>query len=218
MAYTTTSEISAELGGYTINESSTPSSTVVSGWITEAEAYINERTGMIFSSNAYSNEYYDYDGSGFLKLNKNPIISITKLEYEANGLDSDSDNWITLTEGRRSTNSYIIYKEDGEIEFHGVTKPTYGYQNIRVSYTAGYATVPYYIKRLTTLIVAKRVIMSVLNSSASEVGGSVSVGTISVSDPSAFGHNHIKSMTDEINDLFKTCSLKNYNITRNYNY
>jgi hypothetical protein len=60
--------------------------------------------------------------------------------------------------------------------------------------------------------------MGVLNNSASEVGGSVSVGTISVSDPSAFGHNNIKSMTEEIKELYKLCSLKNYNITRNYNY
>jgi hypothetical protein len=107
-------------------------------------------------------------------------------------------------------------KNEGEIEFTKSGIPTYGYQNIRVTYTAGYESVPYFIQRLSTAIVAKRVIMTVINGSASEIGGSVSVGTISVTDPSSFGHNHLKSLTQEINELFKSAKFKNYNITRNY--
>ena len=219
MTYTTTDNVSNELGGFIINASSTPSSSVVSGWITKTEALIDERTGMSWNVNTVTEEIYDYDGSGLLRLNHAPIISITTLEKEVNGLNATSESWVELSEGRTSSYDFIVYSDEGEIEFHGTKTPKSGIQNIKVSYTWGSSSVPSQITRLATLMVAKRVTDSVMNNSATNEGGSLSVGTISISDPSKFGENHRNQMSNEINELFKTIGqFKTYRLNRNYRY
>lgn len=217
MTYTTTTKISEELGGYTINTSSIPSSSTVEGWILEAVSEINEKTGMSWSVNTETDEVLDYDGSGVLRLNHAPIISIIKLENEVNGIGASSESWNELTEGRLSTNSFTKYSDEGELEFHTST-PRSGYQNMKVTYTWGTETVPLQVQRLATLMVAKRVTDSVINNSATNEGGSLSVGTISISDPSMFGLKHKSETNNEINSLFKTIGqFKTFRVNRRWN-
>ena len=218
MTYTTTTKVSNELGGYAINAGSIPSSSTVTDWITEAEQVIDDITNTTYTTATASSEVYDYDGTGSLFLPNIPVISITKLEKETKGVDGTSVDWEELTEGRINTTDFYVYEDEGEIIFHGTNTPHSGYQNIRATYDYGHGSVPYNIRRLSTLMVAKRVIMSIVSKSATEEGGRVSVGTISVSDPSEFGQDHLKIIEQEIQDLIKnTGKLKVYGLTRRYN-
>jgi len=220
MTYTNITNVSAELNGMTLNSSSVPTSSTVEGWITEAESNINLVTGQVWSSTVVgssSPEYNDYDGSGSIFLRGFPIISIDKFEYESNGINGETENWVELEEGRTSNKQFIVYPDEAELQFHGTPRPLYGFQNTRVQYTYGYETVPTSITHLASKIVAKRVIESVTNGSASTEGGSLSVGTISISDPTNFGINRLKNIQSEIDDLYRSVgTMKTYRLNRNY--
>lgn len=222
MAYTTTSLVSAEIGGVTIDGSSTPTNTTVDLWIADAKAEIDERCGRTFESTAITSsayEYHDYDGSGRIKLNNYPIISIESLSVEQNGLSGDSADWQAMTEGRTSAGHFITYKELGVIAFHSNSlsvQPIAGSQNVRVEYTYGAAAVPANVKRLATLLVAQRYLQSVASKTATQEGGSVSVGTISVSDPTNYANVRLKEFGAEIDTLFNKLIGK-FKV-RNYDY
>jgi len=217
MAYTTISKISEELGGYTINASSTPSSTAVTTWITETDKLIDNITGTTYSSATASSEYYDYDGSGSLFLANSPVISITELRKETQGIDASTTEWEDLSEGRTVDYDFYLYEDEGEVKFHGTNRPHKGYKNVCVTYDYGHSSVPADIQRLSTLITAKRVINALTSNSATEEGGSVSVGTIRVSDPSSFSHKHIEAMDKEVEYITRRVGkFKTYRFKRTY--
>ena len=215
--YTNILNVSNELNGYSINSSTTPSDVTVLKWIEEASSEIDNATGMVWDKRIVSNEVHDYDGSGTFHTYNNPILSVTSLYKEVNGVGGSSESWTLLSEGRLSTQDFMVYKPEGEIVFHGSRMPQAGFQNLKVSYSYGFSTTPVFIERLATLMVAKRMIYSVQSGSATNEGGTVSVGTITVSDPTTFGTNHLKSMSEEINSLFaKAGTLKTYRLDRRY--
>jgi hypothetical protein len=215
--YTNILNVSNELNGFSINNSSTPSDVTVLGWISEASSEIDNITGKKWDSNLVTNEVYDYDGGGSLLLNNSPIITIASLQFESSGLGGISESWTSLYEGRTSSYDFIVYKNEGEVVFHSSNKPVAGFQNVKITYSYGYSTTPLFIERLATLLVAKRLILSVQSGSATNEGGTVSVGTISVSDPSSFGGNHLKSINDEINMIYSSIgTLKTYRLSRRY--
>ena len=217
MSYTTIEKIGEELGGYTINAGSIPSSSTVTGWIEEAEQVIDDITNTTYTTATASSELYDYDGSGVLFLANAPTISINELKKEVKGIGAESSEWEVLLEGRTSDKDFYVYLDEGEIRFHGTNTPTKGYKNIMVSYDYGMDSVPGDIERLSTLMVARRVIMSVINKSATEEGGSVSVGTIKVDDPSKFGHDHLKEMkAEELSIIDHVGRFKTYRFKRVY--
>jgi len=212
MPYTSLANIENELG-MSFTASTTPTSTTVTAWLTEIDSEIDVRTNTVWSSTAVSSEYYDYDGSGIMRLNQAPIIAVSELLMETNGINATTAGWGTLTEGRTSSGQFIVYKDEAEIHFHGTPKPTPGFQNLCITYTHGYATTPTKIQRLATLIGSQRVINTVVSNTATNEGGAVSVGTISVADPSDFGNKRISNMASEIQTLideigsFKTFRL-----------
>ena len=215
MAITTVTNVSNELNGMTLNSTTTPTSTVVTGWITEASNEIELATGRLFSTTTFSSSIFDYDGSGKLILPYKPVNSISLLKYEKNGLGATPESWTTLTEGR--TNDYILYKEEGWIDFFGNTIPTYGRQNVCVSGNYGEATVPSIITKAASKMVAMRVISGVVNSQSKDEGGTVSVGTITVTDPSTFGLDNSRQLQTDIDKLLDTYgTLKTYSFNRNY--
>lgn len=219
MAYCSVSDVSDELKGLTIDGSSTPSSTVVTEWISQAEKEIELKTHRVWSSTAASSTLLDYDGTGFIKLPHKPVISVSLLKYEKNGLGAASADWQSLTEGR--TNDFILHQNDGEIELTGKTySPSHGSQNIMASYVHGYNSVPSHIKRLAALIVAKRVMEASIHSEAQSGGGSVSVGNISVSESGGFGVNHVRAVGEEIANLFSSLASGEsvYRMTRDYRF
>jgi len=209
MTYTTVAEVSAELGGVTLDASSTPTSTVVDGWIADIDSEINQLTNRVWESTTVTSsdyEYYDYGGNGRVITVHAPIISVESVEFDTEGLGAASTAWSSLTEGRTDAEGFIVYKEEGLLQLHSTegSSVKYGLQNVRLTYTHGYATTPLHIKRLSTLMTAQRYISSVASNTASEGGGSVSVGTISVSDPNNYVHNHLSSINAEIKEILKS--------------
>lgn len=200
--YTDASDVSDELQGYAIDSTSTPSSTVVEGWITEAEAEINDRTHNVYTSTTVSSEIYDWDnvGDGIFRLSYSPIISVTTLEYNSSGF-GDTPTWSTKTEGDAA--DFIVYEEQGEIEF--VTKnfsPSSGTNRFRMTFNYGTSSVPLTVKTLATKIVARRVVGAIINNQGTEGGGTVKVGTIEVTEPAAFTMNLFDKLGTEIEDLY----------------
>lgn len=199
MTYTNASLISAELNGATINSTTIPSLSTVNNWIDEAKAEIDLRTGKVWEAEYASSTFLDGNGSRYLKLPFNPVIEVDELLMETAGLGASSESWVLLEEGRGK--DFILHVLDGELEFIR-RKPAFGSRNVCVSYVYGYAEVPPYITRLATLLVAKRVIETVINDAASSGGGSVSVGNIRVTDPSTFSVSHLKSIKEEIDSFY----------------
>lgn len=207
--YTGIDNVSAELGGVAINSSTSPSATEVTEWIREAGSEIERLTGRVWAETAISStvwEYRDYDGSGKVRLKNAPIISVEKAQFTTDGLGQSSTTWTDLTEGRTNSADFVIYKDEGVLKLHNnaVGKfPVTGFESVRVAYTHGYKQIPAYIQHLCTLMVAQRFIMAVANNTAQEGGGSVSVGTISVSDPNNYVHAHLGRVNTEVDRLLE---------------
>lgn len=221
--YSNVADVAAELGGVTINTTSTPTVTIVNGWIQDASDEIDRVTKRIWSkdtvtSSAY--EYMDHDGSNIIKLKHKPVISVESLEYESEGLGAATTAWSSCTEGRTDASEFVLYKDEGVIKFHTNSDgkwPIYGHQNIRVTYTYGYESTPRSVKRLCALLVAKRYILSVANKAGTEEPGGMSVGTISASDPNSYMQNHLRFINDEIDRLWKNVvpKFKTFEINTN---
>jgi len=213
--YCDTTDIKNELNGLSITSSTTPSTDTVEEWIKQESDLLKRETNTSWGYEVVEDEYLDYDGSGILRTNYAPLISITSFTTERNGIEAATENWITLTEGRTSSANYIIYKTEGELHFHGSTQPYTGVQNCKLSYAYGYETV----NPTVTLIVAKRVslriIETVVNGQSGEEGGNVTVGAISISDPSNFSADRVRQLKTDINELIgKLGSFKTYRYNR----
>jgi hypothetical protein len=207
--YCSVDDVAAELGGVSLTASTTPTSTTVSGWIDDAEAEIDLLAGTIFTTSAITTsayEYSDYDGSGVIKFENYPLISVESIEYEENGLGNASESWVALTEGRTSTGNYIVYPELGVAKLHANStgnNPTVGYRNIRTTYTYGRATVPNTVKHLCAKMAAKRYLDSVASKTGTSEGGSITIGAISINDPTNYAITRVKALNDEIDMLQK---------------
>ena len=94
------------------------------------EKYCNGRR---FKETTYTNETYDGNGSQFLNLKHYPISAITSLQWRSG--DFSSNNWDSI-----DSSMYTYLDIEGEIYYTGVFSR--GIRNYRVSYTAGYSTIP----------------------------------------------------------------------------
>lgn len=215
MAYTNTDLISAELGGFTLGTTTTPSEDDVAQWIKQAKSSIDSRTQMTFEPVTVTQELYDYSGDDYvLVLKGDPVLSITTLEYNDQNA-GETPSWTAKTEDT----DFYLYGDYSEVEFiPGKFKPKSGKRRFRVTYKKGYSIVPDDIKELATKIVAKRVVDSVINSQASVAGGSVAVGTIRVEDPSNFSPAASRELQEDIDRLFDQVvgSFKVFRPTREY--
>lgn len=129
MALTTTANVKSYLA---ITEST--HDTILGTLVTQAEKMIFSYLGKNIESAVYT-EYYDGDGSDELHVDQYPIISVTSIHNDTErvfGSDTliDSDN-------------YVIYENEGIIRlFNDESSFTIGKRNIKIIYTAGYASVP----------------------------------------------------------------------------
>lgn len=208
--YTTFTDVASELGGVTLNASSTPTSTVVDGWIQDAEREVEVLTGQVFSTMSVSSttwEYHDYDGTGVIRLDNFPVQSIELLQYEEKGLGSnEAASWVTLLEGRSADENFVLYGDVGAIRLYPNStsnNPRKGRKNIRVAYTYGYTSVPREIKSLVTKMAAKRYIGSVANESSTTGGGAISVGAISISDPTNYVMGRLTQIDSDIDRMME---------------
>jgi len=203
--YTTLALIEAETGSSEITSSTTPTSSEVTTWIEEISAEIEVMTGEVFTSTVVSSSFIDYDGNNSLLIERFPLISVSEIRYNKQNVTSSTTEWVTLEEGYGK--NYIVYTDTGEIEFingNGATNtliPKAGKKKLCVSYVYGYNNTPLEVQRLATVMAARRLINALVNSQANTEGGEVTVGPITVKDPSSFNLNQIKSLDNEIKDL-----------------
>lgn len=181
MTYTSIALVSAYLGGVTIDDSSAVTSTEVGDWLDWADEEINKITGSKYVTGSVTQELYDYDGSGFLQLNKRPVIAISALEYNEVALGNGDASWVALTEGRASDDDFIFYDFSGEVLFHG-TQPSTSPQGTRATYTYGYATTPALVEELATAIVSQQWLAGVLQKDANDSPSNITVGSISLTN------------------------------------
>lgn len=112
--------------------------------IGEVENKVEGRLKRSLASQEYI-EIYDGNGRNVLIPDNYPITAITKLEvYE--GLDSSNNEiWTQYVKGTHYNR--LMIKDDISIYMDCATFPK-GMQNIRLTYTAGYADIPYQIQRI----------------------------------------------------------------------
>lgn len=211
--YTTPALVAAEIRASTAFSSSTiPTLATVTTWIQEASRQIELMSNNVFSSTTVSSQLFDTTGTTpIVNLPVSNVISIDKVEYNINGAGV-APSWVACSEGYDK--DYITYNDYAEIEFvkgQSSAIPTLldrGKQRLRLSYTYGFTTTPLEVEQLCTLLVAKRCIRSLASYQANTKMGEVTVGPVSVADPSMFSINYIKYLNEEIDRLQEEIALK----------
>jgi len=108
--------------------------TVIDRMIAASTDYIENATGRRFKRTTYANEIYDGadigpnpSGKPFLLLRHAPVASVTSIQYRQGTVSSPT--WTSFT-----ADDYILDPVSGIVQ---VSLPE-GFQNVRVSYVAGY--------------------------------------------------------------------------------
>ena len=131
--------------------------------INQASAYIEKKCGRTFGETTYTNEEYDGTGKNELKLNQFPVILFSQLQR--NRATDNSDDWVTIDAEKYWIDLIIgiITKTSSFLEFDnrdddGLTESTtfnLGKNKYRVTYTAGFAEIPYDIQYACMLFVSE---------------------------------------------------------------
>ena len=132
MPLTTVAKVKEYLGVTATSEDALISRLV--DWATDL---IHSYCGRIFSEAAYD-EYYDGDGTEGLLVNQYPISAVSSVEV--NGTSRDAS-------------SYALYGQLGLLRLKSAAFPR-GKKNVRVQYTAGYATIPNDLEQAAIELVA----------------------------------------------------------------
>lgn len=126
--------------------------------INMATDYIESEIGIRFKSTVYTNEEYDGTGRSELKLKHFPVIIPPTVFLQKNNATDNTDSWEDISAddfwvdqetGIITRTSSFLDFEDNANNDEGLTddaKFTLGKNKYRVTYTAGYATVPYDIQ------------------------------------------------------------------------
>lgn len=107
--------------------------TVIDALITQASAAIERECNRIFGVTSYTEQYDGTDTALVLTLRQYPVVSVTDVR-------DDAAREFAATSVIDSTN-YYVDTAAGIIRFDG-WRLQRGYGNIRVTYSAGYSTVP----------------------------------------------------------------------------
>lgn len=205
-SYCEASDVQAELRTTTaFSSSTTPTLTTCEQWISEASAEINRLSGDVFGATTYIQEF-DLDGQCVIQTRHSPIISVTSLLYNQNPLGSSSGtSYLAMTEDTHFT----VYKDTGEIVWLPNFSPVDGRKRVKVTYKGGYLEVPAYIQTLCVKMVAERVLSSLLNSNVNEGsdGGSISVGSISIVEPGAYGVQNFRRLQNDVAESKKALAV-----------
>lgn len=143
--YTTKTKISALTGVAEVD--------IQSDWLSWADDEIDTAAGESFFAAASETLKIDGTGGNTLILPKYPIITITKINCDG-----------VIWEGINITNSFAIYNDEGFIKVReGINYDNVdldevfakGTQNIEITGTFGYTSVPKLVEELATLIVIR---------------------------------------------------------------
>lgn len=183
----------------TIDGSSTPSETTVDEWIEWAEDEIDKITGFSFTSQTKTDLIMPGNGNRefWVPREYTPIISMTSLSVNTN---TDFDiSWSAKVE---NTDYFVVDESMGHLKFApNVTGFGDKLKQIKLTFTYGYATIPYIVEELATKIVAKKFIQSKVSNTASGGNESIRVGPISINDGSKESVAFVQNLNEDINDL-----------------
>jgi hypothetical protein len=164
VTYITHAELSAFLrwpaGGF--GATSIPTSTNAEAIINKAEGIVEMKTNHSWQSKTVSNEYYDYDGTGMLKLRHDTLTTFSggtdKMEVYEHVTDDTYTDFVSTTTGYTATRGadYWVDYTRGIVYF-GDQEPTRGHRRIRMTYRYYTSTVPEHIK-LATLYYAAAIL------------------------------------------------------------
>jgi hypothetical protein len=214
-AYTTPALVQSELQATTqFSETTYPSLGDVEEWIAEESAFINGLANQVFGSTIYSSEFIDYNGEEDLFLENAPIISISSLQYNANPVGSTlGPSWVSKTEDTH----YTLYKDRGVARLLlDYWTPCDGSKRFCVTYSAGYEVVPLEITKLCTKLITERVLTSLIGKNVNERndGGTVSIGSVSITEPASYGVQSFKQLKTDIDSLKAQLLTKGINLYR----
>lgn len=193
--YTSLSLVGDRLGTE-FTSSSSPTDQEVNKIIDDVEALIDSYAGRRFDAYTKSNEYYDHDGSDFITTTE-PLVSVVSLEKTTDG----GDTWVSVP-----STDYVVYPEFNRIEKRvGGSSNTGAFPNIsgqrvvRITYKAGYSTVPQDIVALATDMAVLEVMKLIINTQVFESGGDIQVGPIRISESVLLNSpGYIKELQDRV--------------------
>jgi len=218
MAFTTAEDVQRELQSETAFSSSTyPSLDSVESWIKQVEDGINDKTNNKYTSSQYV-DVIDYDGACEIPTKYAPIISVASVLASTAALGTAS---YALSDTKVEDTDFTIYKSRGLIvPLMSNWTPKEGRKMIQITYTAGSSVTPPRIKGLATKQVALRVLNTLLSRDMNDgnVGGSVSVGSISIVEPSEYGVGRYKTLKEDVNELKRDLISKGTKAVRFNNY
>jgi len=201
VSYTTPEKVKEEIrASYPFTDTTIPSLTAVTNWIEEESEEIDHVSASVFGQTTHS-ELIDYDGEDIITLKYSPVISVTRVLYSPFILESSS---YALSDTKVENTDYSVYKDSGEIAvLFNSWSPKEGRKRIQIDYVSGYSTTPKIVQKLATKKVAKRVMDSLIqyNMSEGNVGGSVTVGAISIVEPANLSIATYKQLDDDIERL-----------------
>lgn len=131
-----------------------PTETEVTEFIELADVYVDLGTKRRWSEITVADEYYDADGSNWVKLDNSPITTITSV-YENTASLGAAANWVLREEGYDK--DFLVYDKEGKLYFHN-NIPYKGKLNLKISYKHGYTTTPKHIKLLSMVLTAMIVV------------------------------------------------------------
>lgn len=181
MTYTSLSNVEAYLKT-TFSGSTTPSTTKVNEWITDADTEVDNLTGATFTSGTYT-EYFDLNvATDRVIVSNYPLISVSSISYN------------TGTEWSPAWTAFTNYRTIGDIiKFD---KYVQGNNYVKAVYVAGYTTTPPEVEHLATLLVVKKIISS--DDTSNGETESLSIGSISLT--SNIGISRISNLDRDIDD------------------
>lgn len=129
-ALTTLADVRESLG---IDAGDTSSDNIIKRKINQATEIIEGYTQRRFASTVYTDEYYDGSLRDQLLLRQYPVITFTSLSARDTSQNDNDFNTVDANQYFVDSNSGIIEAVSG---FYG------GFDRWKVTYTAGYATIP----------------------------------------------------------------------------
>jgi len=204
--YISTDDVEKHLELDALNETDDPTLTVVNRWIEGSEAEVDILTNNRWDVHTVENELItpDCQTNDFI-LAKRPLRRVITFQYQDG--DEWTEDWQTVSQYRivnaaiSKVRTYDFYwKEEG----------------LRITYEAGYETIPIWLKELTLLLVEKRYIMTRLGLSAAD-SETVSVAVIRITDKSNASLKYrVEGLQREIDErlrlLGRSMKSRNFNL------
>lgn len=218
MAYTTNAQVGAFLQT-TFDGTTTPTSTTIDEWILEASSEIDTITKTTFEAVTVTDEIISYnsDNSAIsadkfdvtgaygqsptadkIKLPYKNMLTLTSVEYNTAGKEQ-TPVWESKTIGYGGD----VILDGDYIKLLKSTYPRQQPASIRFSGTYGDTSMPKFIQKLATRMVALEVMNSQINTEVSQGGGSLRVGDIEITESSNFTSAFINDTRTYVEDKLR---------------